>query len=99
MSQAYQTRPSALLGLDATEDPYLAWCIDEGIYIWGNLVEERAHRAEENAPRPEYKAGLRRQMMKRILSYDPDAPEDDTKRYADPATSGRVKKVTRKARG
>lgn len=84
MSQQYKTTPSSLLGID---DDYIAWCLNEAVYIFSNHVESKMHEAEARAKGEKQKSAARQRILQMMLKDDTpgeEGPRPGT--FRDPAS-------------
>jgi hypothetical protein len=92
MATKFQTRPSALVGLN---DPYWAWCFDEVAWIWSSHVDSKLHEVwERYKEKPEVAAAMRKQTMDTLLDIaelptttheQPTMEEPSAGKFRDPA--------------
>lgn len=79
MSKEFQARPSSLVSVS---DPFVAYCLDESVYLFGRHVENKMDEAEAtlkgNKVKPEQRIAKRRAALDSCLT----APVDDTEPVA-----------------
>lgn len=83
MAKEYRVRPSALLGVS---DPYIAYCLDESIFTWGNYVDNEVAQAGSKGNSDKDKNRNRQRRLSQLL------PDETTKqKFRDPAQAFKKK--------
>lgn len=84
MSQTFHCRASELTHID---DPYLAYCIDEAVFLWGNHVENEMVSAANAQTAEEAKQPARNSTLQRLLMEPGEDPDEmpTAGQFRDPA--------------
>jgi hypothetical protein len=72
MATRFSQRPAVLLSVS---DPYLAWCLDEVVFIFGNYFENEIEKISSNFPGRE-KELEREHYLKLLVAELLDQEED-----------------------
>lgn len=93
MSKTWQMPPSQVLHLDHNQDPYVCWCLDEAIYLFGTWAEDRLDQVQDvfldndtRVRKGRIRAAVQEELLE-ILYYGSERPQSVPRgMYRDPAT-------------
>lgn len=83
MAKEWHKSPAELIGV--TNDPWVMWCVNEAVFMFGRHVDHEMDKAEGSQQKPAQRSAARQRALQTALAINQRADVSTKGQFRDPA--------------